>query len=37
MSEKSRKNYQKPNGEIKIVTTPRGNYNTISSMYIKDR
>lgn len=28
---------QKPNGEIKIVTTPRGNYSTISSMYIKDR
>ena len=28
---------RKPNGEIKIVTTPRGNYSTISSMYIKNR
>ena len=28
---------QQPNGEIRLITTPRGNYSTVSSMYIKNK
>ena len=28
---------RKPDGEIRIITTPRGSYSTVSSMYVKNR
>ena len=28
---------RQPNGEIRLITTPRGNYSTVSSMYIKNK